>query len=78
VHFEIIEARPAGVAEVLWRPVRVGVRHDCPGGGSGLRSGNYVFVDRYTTSEGTGIRGGVCGGAGYDTRAIFYVGVPDA
>ena len=39
--------------------------------------GNYGFVDRNTSSDGTGIPGGVGGGAGYDGHAIFYVGVPD-
>ena len=38
---------------------------------------NYGFVNGGTTSDGTGIPGGVGGGAGYDGRcAIFYVGVP--
>jgi predicted enzyme related to lactoylglutathione lyase len=37
---------------------------------------NYGFVNRPTTSDGTGIPGGVGGGAGYDGHAIFYVGVP--
>jgi predicted enzyme related to lactoylglutathione lyase len=39
-------------------------------------AGNYGFVDRYTTSDGTGIRGGVGGGADYTAHAVFYVGVP--
>jgi hypothetical protein len=39
--------------------------------------GNYGFVDRNTTSDGTGIPGGVGGGTGYDGHVIFYVGVPD-
>ena len=38
--------------------------------------GNYGFVER-PTSEGTGIPGGVGGGAGYQGHLIFYVGVPD-
>ena len=38
---------------------------------------NYGFVDRNTTSDGTGIPGGVGGGTGYDSHVIFYVGVPD-
>jgi predicted enzyme related to lactoylglutathione lyase len=38
---------------------------------------NYGFVNRVTTSDGTGIPGGVGGGAGYDGHAIFYVGVPN-
>ena len=40
-------------------------------------AGNYGFVGRNTTSDGTGIPGGVGGGAGYGGHAIFYVGVPD-
>jgi predicted enzyme related to lactoylglutathione lyase len=39
--------------------------------------GNYGFVDCNTTSEGTGIPGGVGGGTGYDGHVIFYVGVSD-
>jgi uncharacterized protein len=39
--------------------------------------GNYGFINRNTTSDGTGIPGGVGGGAGYDGYVIFYVGVPD-
>jgi predicted enzyme related to lactoylglutathione lyase len=39
--------------------------------------GNYGFVDRNTTDDGTGIPGGIGGGAGYDGHAIFYVGVAD-
>ena len=41
------------------------------------QQGNYGFVDRYTTSDGTGIPGGVGGGTGYGGHAIFYVGVAD-
>ena len=41
------------------------------------QAGNYGFVDRMTTSDGTGIPGGVGGGTGYTGHAISYVGVPD-
>lgn len=35
--------------------------------------GQYGFVE-----EGSaGINGGVCGGEGYESRVLFYVGVPD-
>ena len=40
-------------------------------------AGNYGFVDRNTTSDGTGIPGGVGGGSDHDGHAVFYVGVPD-
>ena len=39
--------------------------------------GNYGFVSRITTDDGTGIPGGVGGGAGYDGHVVFYVGGPD-
>src|SRR6266704_3130438 len=38
---------------------------------------DYGFVNRSTTSDGTGIPGGVGGGAGYPAHAMFYVGVAD-
>jgi hypothetical protein len=38
---------------------------------------NYGFANGDPTSDGTGIPGGVGGGAGYDSRVIFYVGVPN-
>jgi hypothetical protein len=38
---------------------------------------NYGFVDRVPTPDGTGIPGGVGGGAGYPAHVLFYVGVPD-
>ena len=37
---------------------------------------NYGFVERNTTSDGTGIPGGVGGGAAYDSHVILYIGVP--
>lgn len=39
--------------------------------------GNYGFVERITTSDGTGIPGGVGGGPGYQGHSIFYIGVAD-
>jgi uncharacterized protein len=38
---------------------------------------SYGFVELITTDDGTGIRGGVGGGEGYDSHAVFYVGVQD-
>jgi predicted enzyme related to lactoylglutathione lyase len=38
---------------------------------------NYGFIERNTTSDGTGIPGGIGGGPAYDGHVIFYVGVAD-
>ena len=37
----------------------------------------YGFLDLISTDDGTGIRGGIGGGPGYESHAVFYVGVPD-
>src|SRR5437764_14728732 len=37
----------------------------------------YSLINRMTTADGTGIPGGVGGGHGFRSHAIFYVGVPD-
>jgi predicted enzyme related to lactoylglutathione lyase len=34
----------------------------------------YGFLDLLTSTDGTGIRGGVGGGSGYESHAVFYVG----
>ncbi len=39
--------------------------------------GGYGFVDGSTTGGGTGPNGGIGGGAGYESRVLFYVAVPD-
>jgi hypothetical protein len=38
---------------------------------------SYGFLDLVSADDGTGIRGGIGGGEGYDSHAVFYVGVPD-
>jgi hypothetical protein len=39
--------------------------------------GNYGFIDKVSTEDGTGIPGGIGGGEEYDSHTIFYVGVHD-
>jgi uncharacterized protein len=39
--------------------------------------GGYGFLNLVTSEDGAGIPGGVGGGAGYDSHAVFHVGVPD-
>jgi uncharacterized protein len=38
---------------------------------------SYGFLDLLTSEDGSGIRGGVGGGQGYASHAVFYVGVPN-
>ena len=37
---------------------------------------SYGFLELITSADGTGIRGGVGGAPGYQSHAVFYVGVP--
>jgi uncharacterized protein len=39
--------------------------------------GSNGFLNLVTSEDGTGIRGGVGGGPGYQTHAVFYVQVPN-
>ena len=39
--------------------------------------GEYAFIERMTTPDGTGIPGGVGGGEGFESQVLFYVGVED-
>jgi predicted enzyme related to lactoylglutathione lyase len=37
----------------------------------------YGFLNVITSEDGAGIPGGVGGGPGYESHAVFYVGVPN-
>jgi uncharacterized protein len=77
VHFEIIGADPQRIRDYYeqlfgWRfevPSPVASEVSDPNG--------YGFLDLITTADGTGIRGGVGGGPGFASHALFYVAVPD-
>jgi len=76
VHFEIIGKDPATLRSYFgelfgWEFT------SSPTAETVSEPDNYGFVDRMTTSDGTGIPGGVGGGARYASKALFYVGVPD-
>lgn len=77
VHFEIIGKQP----EQLWGYYGdlFGWEFDTSGSVSEAVSepDSYGFTDANTTPDGTGIPGGIGGGEGYDSHAVFYVGVPD-
>jgi predicted enzyme related to lactoylglutathione lyase len=77
VHFEIIGKDPAKLRDYFGE--LFGWEFDLPSPVSEAVSdpATYGFINRMTTSDGTGIPGGVGGGAGYETHAVFYVAVPD-
>jgi predicted enzyme related to lactoylglutathione lyase len=77
VHFEVIGNDPQKLRDYYtglfgWEfqtPSAVAQEVSEPGG--------YGFLDLVTSEDGTGIRGGVGGGPGYKSHAVFYVGVPN-
>ena len=77
VHFEIIGKNPAKLRDYFGE--LFGWEFDLPSPVSEAVSdpASYGFVNRMTTSDGTGIPGGVGGGPGYEAHAVFYVAVPD-
>jgi uncharacterized protein len=76
VHFEIIGNDPAKLRGYYGE--LFGWEFDTSGSVAEEISepGNYGFADPGRV-DGTGIPGGVGGGAGYQGRTVFYVGVPD-
>jgi uncharacterized protein len=77
VHFEIIGKNPAGLRNYFGELFGWQFDTSAPVAAAVSEPANYGFVDRITTSDGTGIPGGVGGGASYDAHVMFYVGVPD-
>jgi hypothetical protein len=77
VHFEIIGSNPEDLRS-YYRDL-FGWEFDTRGKVSEAVSepDDYGFVSGNATSDGVGIPGGVGGGSGYPSHAIFYVGVPD-
>jgi predicted enzyme related to lactoylglutathione lyase len=76
VHFEVIGKEPEKLRSFYGELFDWEFDTTSPVAGEVSDAGNYGFVDRYTTSDGTGIRGGVGGGAEHEAHAIFYVNVP--
>lgn len=76
VHFEVIGKEPERLRSFYGGLFDWEFDTSGPVSDAVSEAGNYGFVDRYTTSDGTGIRGGVGGGRDYTGHALFYVGVP--
>ena len=77
VHFEIIGKDPAKLRSYFGELFGWEFDLSSPVAEAVSEPANYGFVNRSTTSDGTGIPGGVGGGAGYEGHVVFYVGVPD-
>jgi predicted enzyme related to lactoylglutathione lyase len=75
VHFEIIGKDPARLRS--YYSDLFGWEFDTPSPVAEEVSEpeNYGFLDLVRTKDGTGIRGGIGGGASYQSHAIFYVAV---
>lgn len=76
VHFEIIGTDPQGLRSFYGDLFQWEFDTNVPVADAVSDAGSYGFIDRYTTDDGTGIRGGVGGGPAHASQAIFYVGVP--
>jgi len=77
VHFEIIGKNPEKLRGYFGELFGWEFDTSSPVAEAVSEPTNYGFMTRITTSDGTGIPGGVGGGAGYQSHAIFYVGVPN-
>ena len=77
VHFEIIGKDPAKLRDYFGELFGWEFGLPSPVSEAVSDPASYGFINRMTTSDGTGIPGGVGGGAEYETHAVFYVAVPD-
>jgi predicted enzyme related to lactoylglutathione lyase len=77
VHFEIIGADPGRLREYYSELFGWIFNEDAPVAPLISEKGQYSFIDTMRTAEGVGIPGGIGGGSGFTSRALFYVWVPD-
>jgi uncharacterized protein len=75
IHFEIIGANPEELRSYYGELFGWEFDTSSPVSDAVSEPANYGFVEPAT--DGLGIPGGVGGGADYDGRTIFYVGVAD-
>src|SRR5450432_816023 len=77
VHFEIIGAEPEQLRGYYGSLFGWEFDTNAPVSPAVSEPTRYGFTDRNQGSDEIGIPGGVGGGAGYASRVIFYIGVPD-
>lgn len=77
VHFEIIGPDPAGLRDYYAELFDWTFDHGGPVAEGVSEPGRYGFMPPDAGNANPGIPGGIGGGAGFSSRALFYVGVPD-
>ncbi len=77
VHFEVIGKDPVKLRNYYGELFGWEFDTSSPVAEAVSEPANYGFTEGNTTSDGSGIPGGVGGGPAYDSHVIFYVGVPD-
>ena len=77
VHFEVIGKDPTNLRNYFGE--LFGWEFDVPSPVTKEVSApdDYGFLNVITSEDGAGIPGGVGGGPGYKSHAVFYVGVPN-
>jgi uncharacterized protein len=77
VHFEVIGTDPAKLRDYYGALFAWEFNTGDATTDTVSQPGNYHFVAGSTTGDGSGINGGVGGGADFERRVLFYVAVPD-
>jgi len=77
VHFEVIGKDPARLREYFGELFGWDFEVPSPVAKEVSDQESYGFHNRVTSEAGVGIPGGIGGGSGYESHALFYVGVPD-
>ena len=77
VHFEVVGKDPTNLRKYFGE--LFGWEFDVPSPVTKEVSApdEYGFLNVITSEDGAGIPGGVGGGPGYESHAVFYVGVPN-
>ena len=76
VHFEVVGKNPARLRGYFGELFGWEFEVPSPVAQEVSESESYGFLN-LVTEGGTGIPGGVGGGPGYESHAVFYIGVPD-
>jgi uncharacterized protein len=77
VHFEVVGKDPTRLREYFGDLFGWEFNVPSPVAEEVSEPERYGFLDLITSDDGVGIPGGIGGGVGYESRALFYVGVPN-